>query len=97
MKTRLAKSLTDQLVAHETKLSAKKVNQILIELELLEEKTRPSSKGGFKNYKALTETGKEFGFNAANFMKPEETQPRYYNDTFPQLLEKVNAWLQAHQ
>ncbi|OQW92989.1 MAG: hypothetical protein BWK79_13525, partial [Beggiatoa sp. IS2] len=86
---RLTKSLTDLLKEHKSP----KVNQVLLELGILEEKTRPSVTKGTKQFKALTEQGSIYGKNEVNQFKPEETQPRYYVDTFQKLLENVENYL----
>lgn len=90
---RLTKSLTDLLKEHNSPISARRFNQILLELGILEEKTRPSVTKGTKQYKALTEAGSIYGKNEINPLKPEETQPRYYVDTFQKLLEQVEIYL----
>ena len=57
---------------------------------LLEEKTRASSADPtkLKKYKALTEAGLAFGENVSNDYN-DETQPKYFDDAFPALVEKV--------
>lgn len=68
-------------------MGAAKVNTRLIELGLLEIKERPSSKGGTKEFKSLTEEGRKYGDNAINPHNPKETQPLYYPSMFNELLE----------
>ena len=80
-------SLTQLLKAQGVKISAVKANTLLIELGLLEIKARPSSKGGTKEYKSLTEAGCRYGGNATNPSNPKETQPLYYPSMFKELLE----------
>lgn len=80
-------SLTQLLKEHDVKMSAAKANTRLIELGLLEIKERPSSKGGTKEFKSLTEAGRKFGDNAINPHNPKETQPLYYPSMFNELLE----------
>lgn len=80
-------SLTQLLKMHGIKMSAVKANTRLIELGLLELKERPSSKGGTKEYKSLTEAGCRYGGNAINPSNPKETQPLYYPSMFNMLLE----------
>ncbi len=53
-------SLTQLLKEHDVKMSAAKANTRLIELGLLEIKERPSSKGGTKEFKSLTNEGQYF-------------------------------------
>lgn len=64
-------------------------NNLLESKGILETKTRPSSKGGEKKFKCLTEKGLEFGENQQSPKNPKETQPLYYEDKFNDLLEFV--------
>lgn len=80
-------SLTQLLKEHDVKMSTAKANTRMIELGLLEIKERPSSKGGTKEFKSLTEAGRKFGDNAINPHNPKETQPLYYPSMFSELLE----------
>lgn len=80
-------SLTQLLKEHDVKVSAAKANTRLIELGLLETKERPSSKGGTKEFKSLTEAGRKFGDNAINPHNQKETQLLYYPSMFNELLE----------
>jgi hypothetical protein len=93
LEARMTKSLTDLLKAHNAPYSAQKMNKILLEMGIIEEKTRPSSKGGEKQYKAFTEEGRIYGKNVVKPQKPEETQPRFYEDTFEQLLIMIRNYL----
>lgn len=70
-------------------LKAAKFNLLLIEHGYLEEKERPSSKGGIKKYKALTEKGLQYGENAVSPHNQKEIQPLYYADTFMELYNKI--------
>jgi len=70
-------------------LKAAKFNLLLIEHGYLEEKERPSSKGGIKKYKRLTEKGLQYGENAVSPHNQKELQPLYYADTFMELYKDV--------
>ncbi|MEM7219860.1 MAG: hypothetical protein AAF515_15940 [Pseudomonadota bacterium] len=87
-------SMTNLLKAHGAKLSAVKANKLLLQLGLLEEKSRPSSKypDKVKKYKALTEAGLAFGENREN-PQSEETTPVYFRDSFADLLLRMQARL----
>ncbi|MBE1554763.1 hypothetical protein [Sporosarcina limicola] len=61
------------------------MNTKLIELGLLEIKERPSSKGGLKEFKSLTDKGLMFGKNLVSPRNQKETQPHYYPSKFSQL------------
>lgn len=80
--SRQMKALSTLLNENGCGISAVKFNQILIEQGYLEECERPSSKGGMKKYKALTEKGLKYGENAVNPHNQKEVQPLYYSDTF---------------
>lgn len=79
-------SLTQLLKEHGVKMGAAKANTRLIELGLLEFKERPSSKGGTKEFKSLTEAGRKYGDNAISPYNSKETQPLYYPSMFSELL-----------
>ncbi|KOY81494.1 hypothetical protein ADM90_19080 [Lysinibacillus macroides] len=83
----LKKSLTELLKAHDVPLTAAKANTKLIELGLLEIKERPSTKGGLREFKSLTEAGRYYGDNAISPRNPKETQPLYYPSKFSELLK----------
>jgi len=81
-------SMTKLLKQHAADISTVKANKILVALELLEDKERPSSKypDKIKKYKALTEKGLTYGINQENLNTPGQTTPHYYVDKFPELL-----------
>lgn len=85
----LKKSLTELLKAHDVPLTAAKANTKLIELGLLEIKERPSTKGGLREFKSLTEAGRYYGDNAISPRNPKETQPLYYPSKFSELLKLI--------
>jgi len=76
---------------NKVKLSAVKANKILLQMGLLEEKERPSSKypDKVKKYKVLTKRGLEFGINRDNPATPDQTTPYYFVDKFDELLALI--------
>lgn len=70
-------------------LKTPKFNLLLIKHGYLEEKERPSGKGGTKKFKALTENGLKYGENAVSPHNQREVQPLYYEDTFMELYNMV--------
>ena len=70
-------------------LKTPKFNLLLIKHGYLEEKERPSGKGGTKKFKALTENGLKYGENAVSPHNQREAQPLYYEDTFMELYNMV--------
>ena len=84
-------SMTNLLKQNESEISVVKANKILVALELLENKERPSSKyeGKIKKYKALTEKGLEYGINKENHSSPGQTTPHYYAERFDELFSLI--------
>lgn len=87
--TPLTKALGDLLRENNTGLSAMRVNPILIKLGILEIKERRASHGQTKYFKSLTEKGEEYGENDKARQNTHETQPRYYVNKFPELLDLI--------
>lgn len=88
---RVSFSLTDLLQKHGLNLSAQAMNQKMISAGFLEEKQRrsTSSKTGYKKFKALTQAGLLFGHNDVSPKNRNEVVPKYYEDTFNNLLKEV--------
>ena len=82
-------SLTALLKKYDVKMATAKFNTKLIELGILEIKERPSSKGGVKEFKSITEKGLYYGKNLINPRNPKETQPHYYESKFSELIRMV--------
>ena len=87
-------SMTNLLKQKNADISVVKANKILVALELLEDKERPSSKyeGKIKKYKALTEKGLEYGINKENFSSPGQTTPHYYVEKFDELYSLIKDY-----
>ena len=85
------KSATELLKEHNADISVIKFNKKLVELGILKECTRQSTKDKtkVKKFKNLADT--KWGENEINFKNPKETQPLYYEDKFEELLEIVQA------
>jgi hypothetical protein len=94
---RPTQALSVLLKEHGIDLSARKANDILIELGILEIKTRTSTKtpGKIKQFKSVTELGLRYGKNLVSPHNPQETQPHFYCDVFPELLDKINGYLRG--
>ena len=84
-------SMTNLLKQHNAEISVVKANKILVAIDLLEEKERPSSKyeGKVKKYKALTEKGLGYGINKENPSSPGQTTPHYYVEKFDELFSLI--------
>ena len=85
------KSATELLKEHNSELSVIKFNKKLVELGILKECTRQSTKdkNKVKKFKNLVDT--TWGENQINPKNPKETQPLYYENKFKELLEMVQA------
>lgn len=84
-------SMTNLLKQHNAEISVVKANKILVAIDLLEEKERPSSKyeGKVKKYKALTSKGLAYGINKDNPSSPGQTTPHYYVGKFDELFSLI--------
>ena len=87
--SRQMKALSTLLKENNCSISAVKVNQKLIEYGYVEERERPSSKGNMKKFKALTESGLQYGENVVNPHNQKEVQPLYYSDVFMKLYNQI--------
>lgn len=83
-------SATELLKRNNCGIGAAKFNEKLLQHGYLEVKERPSSNGGKKQYKSLTEKGLKYGVNLINEKNQKEVQPYYYADTFMELFCIVN-------
>ena len=84
-------SMTNLLKQKNAEISVVKANKILVAMDLLEEKERPSSKyeGKIKKYKALTSKGLDYGINKDNPSSPGQTTPHYYVEKFDELFSLI--------
>lgn len=84
-------SMTNLLKQNSSEISVVKANKILVAIEILEEKERPSSKyeGKIKKYKALTSKGLDYGINKENHSSPGQTTPHYYVEKFDELYSLI--------
>ena len=85
------KSATELLKEHNADISVIKFNKKLVELGILKECTRQSTKDKtkVKKFKNLVDT--TWGENETSPRNPKETQPLYYENKFKELLEIVQA------
>ena len=81
--------ITNLLKRHGVELSAAKANRLLLARGILEEATRPSETepGKLRTYKVLTDAGLRYGINKTQQLV-DETTPRYFDDTFAELVSK---------
>lgn len=81
------KSAAELLELHGVGLSAIAFNRLLMQQGYLEERERPSTKGGTKKFKVCTNL--EFGKNLTSPSNPRESQPHWYVGKFADLLDLV--------
>ena len=77
-------------IAKEVKLTAAKANQILFSLGVLEQKTRPSSKGE-KCFWSITESYSHLGENLLCPSNQKETQPKWYDNKKDEIIRMLSA------
>ncbi|MEV3051584.1 hypothetical protein ABNE24_12410 [Paenibacillus larvae] len=85
----VTESASELLKKNDIGISAKAFNTLLLSHGFLEEKQRPSRKGGIKTFKSLTARGLKYGKNIISPAGPRETQPHYFANKFPELIEQV--------
>lgn len=71
------------------KLSARVANAILIELGLLENRTKKCKDGTKECWKVITKKGLEFGKNMTCTKSDWKTNPHWYRSTFGELCAKI--------
>lgn len=89
---RITRSLSELLKQHDVGISTKKANLVLIKLDILTINSRSSRKKGqvtLKQFKSLTEKGLRYGKNLVSRQNEKETQPHYFEDTFPDLAKLI--------
>ena len=80
-------SLTELLREHEIDMAAVTANKLLAQAGIIEQLTRPSSKGAAKKFWSVTEKGSIFGKNVTSPNNPKETQPHWYRQCAKTLIE----------
>ena len=88
-KKRLTFSASKLLADLGKPLSAVAFNKLMLSEGYLEERSRPSSNGTVKFFKTLTPKGLAFGENLVSPKNDRETQPVYFEDSFPQLVNNL--------
>ncbi len=83
-------SLTALLKAHGSPVSAKEANTALLMRGLLDYASRPSTDGtATRVFKILTPSGLRFGRNEHAPTVKDQTSPKYFEETFPELLSII--------
>ena len=81
-------SASELLKRFGSKMSALKFNQQMVKLGFLKEETRQGTTKIHK-FKVITEKGKSYGENQVSPKNQSETQPRWYDDKFEELLKAI--------
>ena len=81
-------SASELLKRFGSKMSALKFNQQMVKLGFLKEETRQGTTRIHK-FKVITEKGKSYGENQVSPKNQSETQPRWYDDKFEELLKVI--------
>lgn len=84
----VTKSATELLSQFNAGVNARKFNELLSAKGLLETKTRQST-SGTKAFKCITEKGLKYGKNLTSDKNQKETQPHWYVNKFPELLNEL--------
>ena len=79
-------SLTALMKDHGIKMGTAMANNMLARSGMLEEVTRPSSRGMVKKFWSVTEKGLKYGKNVTSPSNPKETQPHWYRPMFKELV-----------
>ena len=83
---KLTKALSDLLKEHGSSLSAIKANLMLEKLGIIEISERRSTGKTKKYFWSITDKGLPYGKNETSTQSPNQTQPRWYVNKFPELL-----------
>ncbi len=83
-------SLTALLKAHGSPVSAKAANIAMLMRGILDYASRPSTDGtATRGFKILTPSGLRFGRNEHAPTVKDQTSPKYFEETFPELLSII--------
>jgi hypothetical protein len=80
-------ALQTLLKQHNAPIGVVRAYAVLEARGIVERRSRPSSRGGTKQFWTLTDAGAQYGKNITSPANPRETQPHFYTGTFPQLLQ----------
>ncbi|WP_146108664.1 hypothetical protein [Chromatium okenii] len=87
--TPLLKEMRSPLFHH----VAKTVNPALEAMGILEHLSRKSTGNTIKKFWSLTEEGLKYGRNETSPNNPRETQPLFFVERFPELLARLDAYI----
>ena len=74
------------LKEHDIGVGVVTANKMLAKAGVIQEMTRPSSKGTSHKFWSVTDIGREYGKNVVSASNPKETQPHWYKDKFKELV-----------
>ena len=79
-------SLTALLDEFDIGVTARTANRMLAKAGIIQEMTRPSSRGTSHKFWSVTDMGLKYGKNMVSASNPKETQPHWYRDKFKELV-----------
>jgi len=82
-------ALQTLLKQHDATISVVRAYALLEGQGIVERRSRPSSRGGTKQFWAITAAGRHYGKNITSPANPRETQPHFYTSEFPRLLQMM--------
>ncbi|MEB1529872.1 BRO-N domain-containing protein [Xanthomonas sp. WHRI 7945] len=82
-------ALQTLLKQHNAPVGVQRTYALLETRGLVERRSRPSSSRGTKQFWTITAAGAQYGKNITAPANPRETQPHFYTEKFPQLLQML--------
>lgn len=79
-------SLSVLLKEHDIGVGVVTANKMLAKAGIIQEMTRPSSKGASHKFWSVTSAGMKFGKNVTSPSNPKETQSHWYRPMFKELV-----------
>lgn len=84
-------SLSELLKQHGVGKSALAVNKLLASAGVIEQMSRPSSRGAESKFWSITDRGQRWGKNVTSPSNPKETQPHWYIGRFASLMTEIGV------
>ncbi|NYF21930.1 hypothetical protein HDC36_003406 [Xanthomonas sp. JAI131] len=88
-------ALQTLLKQHNSPIGVVRAYAVLEARGIVERRSRPSSRGGTKQFWTLTDAGAQYGKNITSPANPRETQSHFYTSAFPQLLQMMPGKIAA--
>ncbi|AUJ13400.1 ORF6N domain-containing protein [Xanthomonas oryzae] len=82
-------ALQTLLKQHAASIGVVRAYAVLEALGIVERRNRPSHRGGTKQFWTITVSGARYGKNLTSPANPRHTQPHFYTEKFPALLQMM--------